>query len=113
MTFTANRGRRWRGAGEQAFHGVGQPPGGPGRPHDRERHGAAGQLPVEDQEREAAEVIAVQVGDEHGGDLAGVEPEPLQRGQRGGAAVQQHRAAAEQASEPGGVASPGVSACCL
>ena len=39
-------------------------------------------------------MIAVQVRDEHGGDLARVEPEVLQGGERGGAAVEQHRAAA-------------------
>ena len=58
--------------GEEAFHRVGQPPGGAGRGHDGQWLGAAGELPVEDQEREAAEVVAVQVGDEHGGDLAGI-----------------------------------------
>ena len=39
-------------------------------------------------------MIAVQMGDEHGGDLAWVKPGPLQCAEGGGTAVQQNRAAA-------------------
>jgi len=44
------------------------------RPGDGERPGAAGELPVGDQEGQPAEMVAVQVRDEHRGDLAGLTP---------------------------------------
>ena len=52
-----------------------QSPLRPGRTGDEERGGAAGELAVEDQEREPAEVVPVQVGHEHRADLARVEPQ--------------------------------------
>jgi hypothetical protein len=59
-----------------------------------ERFGPAGELPVEDKEGQAPEVVTVQVRNEHGGDLPGVEAEAFEGAERGGAAVQQHRVAA-------------------
>ena len=85
--------------GEHAFHGVGQAAGDARRPGDDERSGAAGELAVEDKEGQAAEVVAVEVGDEHGGDLAGVESEALEGAERGGAAVKEHRAGPAGASQ--------------
>jgi hypothetical protein len=52
------------------------------------------ELAVEDEERQPAEVIPVQVGDEHRGDLAGVQAESAQRAERAGPAVKQHGARA-------------------
>ena len=49
-----------------------QPLAGSRRPGDGQRAAAAGELTVKDQERQPAKVVAVQVGDEHGGDLAGI-----------------------------------------
>ena len=44
-------------------------------------------------------MVAVEVGDEHGGDLAGVEPEAFEGAERGGAAVKEHRAGPAGASQ--------------
>src|SRR5215471_6415803 len=74
-------------AREQALHGVGQAAGDARRAGHGERCGAAGELAVEDEERQAAEVIAVQVRNEDGGDLARVESEAFQSAERGSAAV--------------------------
>jgi len=54
-----------------------------------QRSGPVGELAVQHQERQAAEVIAVQVGQQHQPDLVGIVALLLQGDQRGGAAVQQ------------------------
>jgi hypothetical protein len=69
------------------------------RPGDDERFGAAGELAVEDEEGQAPEVVAVEVGDKHGGDLAGVESEAFKGAERGGVAVKEHRAGPAGASQ--------------
>ena len=84
---------------EHAFHGVGQAAGDARRPGDGERFGAAGELAVEDEEGQAPEVVAVEVGDEYGRDLAGVESEAFKGAERGGTAVKEHRAGPARASQ--------------
>jgi hypothetical protein len=49
-----------------------------------------GELAVQDQERQAPEVVAVQVRHQHQPDLVGIVALLLQGDQGGGAAVQQH-----------------------
>ena len=44
-------------------------------------------------------MVAVEVGDKHGGDLAGVESEAFEGAERGGTAVEEHRAGAAGASQ--------------
>jgi glutamate dehydrogenase/leucine dehydrogenase len=51
--------------------------------------GAVAELAVQDQERQAAEVVAVQVRHQHQPDPVGILPLLLQGDQGGGAAVQQ------------------------
>jgi hypothetical protein len=77
------------GAREQALHGVGQPPSDARGPGDGQWGSAPGELAVKDEERQAAEVIAVEMGDEYRSYLAGVEPEVLEGAERGSAAVQE------------------------
>src|SRR5580692_5288046 len=90
---TQNRG----GAGEHALHRVGEAAGDARRPGDGERCGAAGELAVEDKEGQPSEVVAVQVGDEHAGDLARVQSQAPEGAERGGPAVQEHRGVAARA----------------
>jgi len=52
--------------------------------------GAVGELAVQDQERQAPEVVAVQVRHQHQPDLVGILVLLFEGDQRGGAAVQQH-----------------------
>jgi hypothetical protein len=54
-----------------------------------QRSGAVAELAVQDQERQAAEVVAVQVRHQHQPDLVGIVALLLQGDQGGGAAVQQ------------------------
>ena len=68
-------------AGEHDLHGLVQSRGGAGWPGDGERAGAPGELAVKGQERQSPEVVAVEVGNEHGADLARVEAECLERAQ--------------------------------
>jgi hypothetical protein len=75
------------------------------------------ELPIKDEEGQPAEVITVQVGQEHRPDFSGIEPASLQRGQRRGPAVEEdwHRwtwradvnAGLEPAAAAEGVAGPG------
>ena len=60
-----DRGR----AGQERFHGLGQPQLGAWRADDGEVVGAVAELAVEDEEGQAPGVIAVQVGDDDGPDL--------------------------------------------
>ncbi len=92
-----------RGAGEQELHGLTEAAGGSRRAGDGKRLDATGELPVEDEEGQAAEVVAVQVGDEHGTDLAGVESQALEGAERRGAAVQQHRGSSGAAQVDAGL----------
>jgi hypothetical protein len=55
------------------------------------RAGAPGELAVKDQERQSAEMVAMEVGDEHGADLTRIQSEGLERAERCRAAVQQNR----------------------
>jgi hypothetical protein len=57
---------------------------------DRQRTGALGdETRVEHEERDAAKVVGVEVGEQDEIDAAAVDPAPLQRNQRRGAAVNQ------------------------
>jgi len=76
--------------GKQDLHRLLEPGTGAGWAEDGEVVGAAAELSVEHQERQAAEVVAVQVGDQHRLDLVGVDLLLAQRGQAGRSAVQQH-----------------------
>jgi hypothetical protein len=58
-----------------------------GRSHHDERARAPRELAVEDQERDAAEVIAVQVGEDHRVDRRGIDAEAAHRNQGRRAAV--------------------------
>jgi hypothetical protein len=61
---------------------------------DRKRRRALGELTVEDQPGQAAEVITVEVGEGDMADARGIDARALQRDQSGGAAVEQERRAA-------------------
>ncbi len=76
--------------GEQDLHRLLEPGTGAGWAEDGEVVGTAAELRVEHQERQATEVVAVQVGDQHRLDLVGVDLLLAQRGQAGRSAVQQH-----------------------
>ncbi len=75
--------------GKQSLHRLLEAGTGAGRPDDGEVVGTAVELPVEHQERQATEVVAVQVADQHRLDLIGVDLLLAQRGQIGGPTVQQ------------------------
>jgi len=67
------------GAGEQQVHRGLDALAGARRPRDRQRPLAAAELSVEDQERQAAEVIPVQVGQHRAPDLIGLDSRGLER----------------------------------
>lgn len=78
-------------AGEQRLHRRGQPTGDAWRPGHQQRRRPVAELAVQDQERQPAEVVTVQVGYRHRADRVRVQPLGLQRHQAGSAAVdQQH-----------------------
>ncbi|AGP55671.1 hypothetical protein M271_20635 [Streptomyces rapamycinicus NRRL 5491] len=76
-------------AGEQRFHRPRQPVTGPGRADHGQITGAAPELPVEDEERQTAEVVTVQMGDQGRVDVVGFDPLPAHRRQAGRATVHQ------------------------
>jgi hypothetical protein len=80
--------------------------GGAWRAGDGQRAGAPAELAVEDQERQPAEVVAVQVGDEHGADLAGVEAAGPERAERCRPAVEQDGCLARRAQVDAGLVTP-------
>ncbi len=67
--------------GKQDLHGLLEPDTGAGWAKDGEVVGTAAKLPIEHQERQAAELVAVQVSDQHRLDLVGVDLLLAQRGQ--------------------------------
>ncbi len=75
--------------GKQSLHRLLEAGTGAGQPDDGEVVSTAVELPVEHQERQATEVVAVQVADQHRLDLIGVDLLLAQRGQIGGPTVQQ------------------------
>jgi hypothetical protein len=77
------------GAGKQHLHRRLHALADPGWAGDVRGSGAVGELAVQDQEREAAEVVAVQVRHQHQPNLVGILALLLEGDQRGGAAVQQ------------------------
>jgi hypothetical protein len=77
-------------SGVEGFHRLVQAVAGSGRAEYGECLAAAGELTVQDQEGQPAEVIAVQVAEHDRVDLAGVEVLGFHRGQAGGPAVNQH-----------------------
>ena len=78
------------GAGKHRLHGLFEPGTGTGRTDDGEVTGAAAELPIEHEKRDTAEMIAVQVTDQHRVDLVRVELLLAHRGQAGRTAVEQH-----------------------
>jgi len=60
-------------------------------PGHQPRLGAAGELTVENQERQPAEMVTVQMAHRHRAHRVRVQPLGLQRHQAGGPAVHQHR----------------------
>jgi hypothetical protein len=68
-------------AGETGLHRLAQPARGPGRSGHGERPGAAAELAVEDEERQPAEVVGVQVRNEHRRHLARIETQGPERGE--------------------------------
>lgn len=76
-------------AGKQGVHGPGQPVTSASGPGNGQVPGAVTELAVEDEEREPAEMIAVQVADHDGADHVGIQVLQAQRGQAGRSAVQQ------------------------
>lgn len=82
---------RLAGAREQRLHCLGQPRPDARWPGHLQRRGPAGELAVEDQERQPAEMVTVQVGHCHGIDGPRIQPLGLERHQAGSAAIdQQH-----------------------
>jgi len=73
------------GRGPVELHG----PPGARRPHHGQWLLSSRELPVQHQERQPAEVVAVQVRDQHHVDRVRVHAEALDRDQRGGAAIEQ------------------------
>ncbi|GCC48661.1 hypothetical protein chiPu_0032789, partial [Chiloscyllium punctatum] len=59
------------------------------RPRDHQRPGAAGELRIEQEERQSGKMVAVEMRDQDQVDRVAVDLEPLQRRQRGGAAIDQ------------------------
>src|SRR5581483_12004721 len=78
-----------RGAGEEDLHRLRDPGARAGRARDRQRRLAAAELAVQDQERDPAEVVAVEVAQAHPADRRRVEAGALEGDQGGGAAVEQ------------------------
>ena len=74
---------------EQRFHQLRQPGLDALRSGDHQRPGPPRELRIEQQERQAAEMIAVKMRDQDQVDVVAPDVEPLQRRQRGGAAVDQ------------------------
>jgi hypothetical protein len=58
-------------------------------PGNHQRAGAARELGVEQQKRQSGEMIAMKMRDQNEIDLVARDTEPLQRRQRGGAAIDQ------------------------
>jgi hypothetical protein len=91
-----------RRAGKEDLHRLGHPAGRAGRAGDDERPPAlADELGVEDEERHAAEVVAVEVRQHDRVDGARVEAEPPEPDEHRGAAVDQDAAAAALDQEAG------------
>jgi len=78
------------GAREEGLHRLAEPIGRAWWPGDQQRHGAAGELAVKDEERQPAEVVAVQVCECDRADSSRVKSLGFEPGQAGGAAVGQH-----------------------
>jgi hypothetical protein len=65
---------------EQRFHHLGQSGFDPLGARNHERPCAAGELRIEQQERQAGEMVAVEMGDQDQVDCVSVNAEALQRG---------------------------------
>jgi len=87
--------------GELDLHRLLEPGTGAGWAEDGEVAGTAAELRVEHQERQATEVVAVQLGEQHRLDLEGVDLLLAQRGQAGRSAVQQHARCVDLVSSQG------------
>ncbi len=74
---------------EQRFHHLRQPHLDAFGSGDHQRPAPAGELRVEQQERQAGEMIAVEMRDQDQVDFVARDAEPLQRRQRRGAAIDQ------------------------
>jgi hypothetical protein len=82
---------RPRRSGKEHLHRLADAHLHAGRSGDRQRPGTPRELAVEDQERQTAEVVAVQVRQQHRVHRIRIDAEPLHRDQRRRAAVDQHR----------------------
>src|SRR5687768_16687027 len=74
---------------EHCFHQWRQPGLDSVRTGDDERTGAAGELRIEQEERQSAKMVAVEMRDQYQVDAVADDTEPLQRQQRRGAAIDQ------------------------
>src|SRR5437773_2216762 len=91
-----------RRAREEHLHGLGEALAEPGRADQRQRRRPpAVELPVQDHERKAAEMIAVQMRDEDGADAIGIDVEPSHRDHARGAALDEERARGRLHEEAG------------
>ncbi len=99
------------GAGKEDLHRRLHALAHAGRARDGERHGPAPELPVEDQERERAEVVAMQVREGDRADRRRIDVGPPHGDERGGPAVDEQapaRALEEQAGLEAAAAPEGV-----
>jgi hypothetical protein len=93
--------RRARGPGKEHFHRRGHPLDDAGRARDRERRGPPAELAVEDEEREATEVIAVEVRHDDGTDRRRIHPCSLERDERRRATVDKEAGAGPAEEQTG------------
>src|SRR5207244_8123147 len=80
--------------GKYHLHGLAHARPDTRRPRHDQRPGPALELAIEDQERHAAEVVTVQVGQDHRVDRLRLDAEAPHRDQRRGAAIEKHLARA-------------------
>src|SRR2546425_9338408 len=103
-----------RGAGEEDFHRLDEALAKARRADERERRRPpAVELRVQNEEGEAAEMIAVEMRDEDGADAVGIDAEPPHRDHARGAALDQERAGGrldEKAGVEPSAAAEGVAA---
>jgi hypothetical protein len=81
-----------RGTGEERLHRAREPLREPRGAHQVQRPLPAPELAVQDEKRQAAEMVAVEMRYGDDGHIAGFEPESVEPGEGGRAAVDEHRA---------------------
>jgi len=105
---TAKRRGISGGTREEDLHRRLHPSAGPGRPGDDQGTRPPAELTIQDQERQSAEVVSVQVGQEDPADLRRVHAGSLHRDQRRRAAVDE-KSAVCVAQEKAGLEAPPAS----